>query len=546
VIGFRRVPRFVDGLVLAIAAIGAALYFTHIEWSTTFDGFPLDDAWIHLQFARNLGTGFGFSYNPGIPVAGSTAPLWTIMLAVPARLGWDPIVSAKVLGTTLTIVTAILAASLAEWLTRSRGAGFFTGLALALSPKMAWGSLSGMEVTLYAALVTATLVAYLRALETGSPWWGALAGLAGFARPEAFIIFPILALDWTARVIRGVLPGPRAVRFSLPMLLFAAPTSVFVALNMHASGHPLPLTFYAKTYGMGTVPSLMEGRWYDALVAAGWYPIEFVYQLLTWCESEYPDLALGALVGALALTGATGDSANRRRGSYLLVAILIAAPLVKGLGAPEPPLLVHDGRYLFHLLVMFLVVSVVGVLELRRILRLRWIVPVFLVLAVLRLGLGLYDDATKYAAMVKNINDLQVATARWLVAETSPEARIATNDIGAIKYFSRRFLIDTEGLVTPAAIHPKRMRDFVPFLESERPDLLIIFPEWYPEIVARTDLFREIYRIHAHQDSAGGPALVFYRTPWSRPGMVPRFLAHRHGGGPEGPPPQQTGASTIR
>ena len=100
----------------------------------------------------------------------------------------------------------------------------------------------------------------------------------------------------------------------------------------------------------------------------------------------------------------------------------------------------------------------------------------------------------------------------------------ATNDIGAIKYFSHRFLIDTEGLVTPAAIHPKRLRKFVPFLESERPDLLIIFPEWYPEIVARTDLFHEIYRIHAHQDSAGAPALVFYRTPWSRPEMVPRFL----------------------
>ena len=169
-------------------------------------------------------------------------------------------------------------------------------------------------------------------------------------------------------------------------------------------------------------------------------------------------------------------------------------------------------------------VSIVGVLELRRIVRLRWIVPLFLVLTVLRLGLGLYDDATKYAAMVKNINDLQIATARWLIAETSPDARIATNDIGAIKYFSRRFLIDTEGLVTPEAIHPKRMRQFVPFLESERPDLLIIFPEWYPEIVARTDLFHEIYRIHAHQDAAGGPALVFYRTPWSRPEMVPRFL----------------------
>ena len=176
---------------------------------------------------------------------------------------------------------------------------------------MAWGSLSGMEVTLYAALVTATVLAYLRALETGSPWWGLLAGLAGSARPEAFIVFPILALDWTARVVRGLLPGQRLRAVHSPMLLFAAPTAVFVALNMHASGHPLPLTFYAKTYGMGTVPSLMEGRWHDALVAAGWYPVEFVYQLLTWCESEYPDLALGALVGAFALVGATGNATTR-------------------------------------------------------------------------------------------------------------------------------------------------------------------------------------------------------------------------------------------
>jgi hypothetical protein len=308
------------------------------------------------------------------------------------------------------------------------------------------------------------------------------------------------------------------------MLFFAIPTAAFVALNFHASGHPLPLTFYAKTYGMGTVPSLLEGRWHDAWVAAGWYPVEFLYQLLTWCESEYPDLALGALVGALALIGVTGDHASRRRGSYLLVAILIVAPLVKGLGAPEPPLLVHDGRYLFHLLVMFLIVSVIGVLELRRWLRARWIVPLFLTSALLRLGLAIFDDAPKYAAMVKNINDLQIATAHWITRETAPEARIATNDIGAIKYFSHRFLIDTEGLITPAAIHPKRMRQFVPFLESERPDLLIIFPEWYPEIVARTDLFHEIYRIHAKQESAGGPSLVFYRMPWSRPDMVPRFL----------------------
>jgi hypothetical protein len=152
------------------------------------------------------------------------------------------------------------------------------------------------------------------------------------------------------------------------------------------------------------------------------------------------------------------------------------------------------------------------------------VIPVFMALVVARLGLALFDGAADYAAKVKNINDLQIATARWLQKTTTPEARIATNDIGAIAYFSGRFIIDTEGLITPEAIHPKRMRRLVPFLESQRPDLLIVFPEWYPEIVARTDLFHEVYRIHAKQEAAGAPDLVMFRMPWTRASVVPGLV----------------------
>jgi len=510
-------------LLVAVAAFGAAWYFTLVEWHRTFWGFPLDDAWIHLQFAKNIGHGLGFSYNPGIQVAGSTAPLWTLVLAVPAVLRLDPIVSAKVIGLLLTIVAALLAGEVARWLSGSRVAGLYAALVLVLSPRMTWGSLSGMEVGLYTALSVGAVLAYLRALESGRPWWGLLAGLAGTARPETFIVFPILALDWTIRSLRGQLPAPRFLTFIQPMALFAIPAAAFVALNYSTSGHPLPLTFYAKTYGMGTVPSMLEGRWHDALNYARWYPFEFLYQMLAWCEKEFPDLALGALVGAFALVGFTG-STTRRPGAYLLLTVLVAAPILKGLAAPEPPLMVHEGRYLFHLLTIFVVVAVIGVLELRRFVRPGWIIPLFMVAVIARLGLALFDGAADYAAKVKNINDLQIATARWLQKTTTPEARIATNDIGAIAYFSGRFIIDTEGLITPEAIHPKRMRRLVPFLESQRPDLLIIFPEWYPEIVARTDLFHEVYRIHAKQEAAGAPDLVMFRMPWTRASAVPGLV----------------------
>ena len=507
---------------MCAAALGAVWWFTRAEFNATFWGFPLDDAWIHLQFARNIGTGHGFSYNPGIPVAGSTAPLWTLVLAGPARLGLDPVASTKFIGIALTIATAILAGRLAEWLTRSRAAGLFTSLALAVTPRMTWGALSGMEVSLYSLLGTWAVLSYLRALESGSPWWGLAAGLAGAARPELFVLFPILAVDWIIRALRGRL-ATRALARWTPILLFAIPSGIFVAVNLRASGHPLPMTFYAKSYGMGTLPSLMESRWHDAWSAAWLYPQRFVYLLLSWCEREYPDVALGALIGACVLLGAIGDR-PRRRGGYLLVAVLLLAPVLKGFAAPEPTLLVHEGRYVFHLLVLFLVVSVVGLMELHARLRWRAIVPAYCVISLIRLGGAVWYEAPDYAAKVKNINDLEVATARWIARETREDARIATNDIGAIAFYSHRFIIDTEGLVTPEAIHPKRMRRFVPFLAQERPDLLVIFPEWYPEIAARTDLFHEIYRIHAKQNAAGAPHLLIYRTPWTRPGVVPAFV----------------------
>ncbi len=509
-----RVPRAIDWCLIALAAVEAAAYFARAEHHVTFPGFPLDDSWIHLQFARNLAEGHGFSFNPGVPVAGSTAPLWTLVLTVPAWWHLDPVASAKLIGLALTIVTVLLASRLTERLTGSRLAGLFAALALALSPRMTWGSLSGMEVSLYAALATGAVLAYLSALDTGSPWWGLLAGLAGTARPEVFVFFPVLACDWVVRAWTGRLPI-RGARVLAPFVAFAIPAGAFVWLNMAISGHPLPVTFYAKTYGMGTLLSFTEGRWLDALVDVWRYPPQFLRELLGWFETEFPDLALTSLVGAAAVAGLTRRP-DAPRGGYLVPVLLLAAPLFKALVAPEPPLLVHEGRYLFHLLVLFVAMSVSGVVELGRWVRPRWLPWLFLLAVLIRLVHALSWSAPDYAARVKNINDLEVATARWVARATSPGARIATNDIGAIGYFSGRFVIDTEGLVTPEAIQPKRMRRLVPFLASERPDLLIIFPAWYPEIVARQDVFHEVFRIHALQVAAGGPDLVVYGMPWTR------------------------------
>src|SRR5262245_3603559 len=71
-------------------------------------GFPLDDAWIHQTYARNLGTRGEFAFIPGQPSAGSTSLLWTGLLAIGYTLRVEPQVWAYGLGVALLGLNAWL------------------------------------------------------------------------------------------------------------------------------------------------------------------------------------------------------------------------------------------------------------------------------------------------------------------------------------------------------------------------------------------------------------------------------------------------------
>src|SRR5829696_10150092 len=98
-------------------------------------GFPLDDSWIHLQFARNLARGFGLSYNPGELVTGSTAPLWTALLALLFPLPGDVTLWAKLLGVALYLAGIDATWRLARELDLGPG---LSALAAALTLATSW------------------------------------------------------------------------------------------------------------------------------------------------------------------------------------------------------------------------------------------------------------------------------------------------------------------------------------------------------------------------------------------------------------------------
>src|SRR5207249_2556866 len=124
----RVVPSGRRGSVLLVVALAVplAVLLTSERRIAGAAGFPLDDSWIHLQFARNIAEGAGFSYNPGVPVAGSTAPLWTLLFAALAPLARPESI----------VLLPLIALSTPPTLRR---VGVFIGLAaVALAPAVAF------------------------------------------------------------------------------------------------------------------------------------------------------------------------------------------------------------------------------------------------------------------------------------------------------------------------------------------------------------------------------------------------------------------------
>src|SRR5688572_16556515 len=69
----------------SIAAIWCALVaacLSALMMSATGAEFMLDDAYIHLSYAKSIRLGDGLSYNPGDWETGFSSPLWVFVLSV--------------------------------------------------------------------------------------------------------------------------------------------------------------------------------------------------------------------------------------------------------------------------------------------------------------------------------------------------------------------------------------------------------------------------------------------------------------------------------
>ena len=485
-------------LVLTAAALAAALgVFLQrerlIAGPVGLSGFPLDDSWIHFQFARNVAEGHGFAYNPGVPVSGSTAPLWTLLLAGLFKAGGAYPAWAKAAGVAAALGAACLARRLALAWTGDTVLGLTAALVTAWSAPMVWGALSGMEVTLAALLVTGALVAHAEGRPASS---AALLGSAVLARPESILLVPLF---WLA----GPLTARRsAVTWGLPAA-FLVP---WVTFNVRVAGTPLPATASAKIEG-GLV-GLLSGARESLATAFLSRPWQFEREWIAWLAS------INVLLPVLMLPGLWVLWRRGGRAWALPASILLLHPLGMALLAPYRGPAFQEGRYSIQLLPLAIVVAVCALRQGGG-----WVRRVAMALLLAASLASLSAGATRYAWGVQNIEAMQASLGRWAEAHTPPGARLALNDAGAIGYLGRREVVDVMGLVTPAIIPYRRDGEagVLRYLELACPDYLIVFPAWFPALSARADRFTPVHRVRlAHNTVAGADEMVVYETAWNR------------------------------
>jgi hypothetical protein len=424
-------------------------------------GFPLDDSWIHLTYARNLALNCEWAFIPGQLSAGSTAPLWTILLAFGFLFNLGPYIWTFFLG---GLVLFLLAATMEFWarnIIKFNHVAFpVVGLFFVFEWHLAWAAVSGMETILQAFLITIVLIMLAKPLDHPIVL-GFLCGLSIWVRPDGLTLLGPVLLTW----FMGKKNLPILLKFSGGFVLIAL---IYVLFNLGLSGHPFPNTFYAKQaeYLAWQSEPLIKKISLTTLSVLTGPSLLLVPGIIIWLFRSIRLRDWGTISGLIWAIG------------YILIYAIRLPPYQHGRYLiPTMPVL-----YLWGLLGLLQFLQDVDPKRWKKLIKVGWVAS----LSLVTIGF-IWMGARTYARDVAYIETEMVTTAKWAQTNLPPDALIAAHDIGALGYFDTHKLIDLAGLVSPQVIPFMRDEDQIAqYLDLTGVDYFIAFPDLYPELAARS------------------------------------------------------------
>lgn len=461
---------------LVISSVLVTAYVLVAQTQNGEFGFPLDDAWIHQVYARNLGTRGEFAFFSGQPSSGSTSPLWALILGIGYGLRIDFRVWTISLGILLLAISAYLSLKISRRLGASQvSANWFVPLFVILEWHLSWATVSGMEIPLFVCLELWLVLLFLS--EANPTLIGISAGALTLTRPEGVVLGLIVGIGIALRSVSEPSSGVRrsaeqSVRrvqgrrgvSGLPFFLaaFALPLVPYLSFNLWSSGALLPNTYYAKSAE------------YADLISRSIFPVRW----LGLFRQPFLGAQILLLPGVVWITWRLIK--ERRWDDLLPVTWILVLP---ALYAWRLPVDYQFGRYEMPIIPLIGIYGILGTESLFRriyprvIRRALAVAVAVLLLAFAALG------SNQYARSVAIINCEMVASARWTAENIPPGVLIAAHDIGAQGYFDSHPLLDLAGLVSPEVIpfirDQTRLNEW---MTARGAAYAIFFPTWYPEL----------------------------------------------------------------
>ena len=482
--------------VLCVAGAGAAFYVPAVRKAGVWPA-PLDDVYIHFDFARSIALGRPFEWIPGNGYSsGATSLLYPFVLApgylVGFRGAWLGVFAALVAGACLVDLCRSLRALVGP---SPRWVSFLLPPLVLCVPLVDWSLFSGMEVALFGAVLGRALCA-VRRVERAAPegrgraQWraGALAALLVAVRPEAVAIAVPLA------VAAGHAAGSLGAIGSLARA--GGPAAALLAAQAAANR-----AFTGEWAAAGAIRKLLTS---DPFATRLDTAIEVLKNLIALRTQAF-DAALGGWPYSAVLPVLLGAAIVDRRSRRLGVSLAVGAAGMLVLVAFNSTARYQNWRYAVPSLLMLLSGAALGAAALARRGAPRLVTargPLLGaaalaagVIAIVAPGRAFERQIDHFARASANIREQQAEAGLRLAARSPLPQRVFLSDAGAIPYFSGLPALDGLGLggfrglpFARASVHgvPAVVELMERMEMADRPDVLAVYPSWW---VGLADVF---------------------------------------------------------
>ncbi len=445
-------------IIIFLSLLIGIYYIISQHSKNGYFSFPLDDPWIHLTFAKNLVEYGAFSYFKNEMItSGSTSPLYTFLAALLFLLIKNEFILSYIIGIVSFGLLTFLSFYLMKKETNSSYIALIVALIIAFQPKLGLISVSGMETTLFIALLIGTVVFYRNEKFFLA---GILSGLALWARPEGLILIVVLIFDlilqkvyFKTKFSEIFFSQKFYFKFLIPLIVIS---TGYFAFNYFLSGTILPNTYSAKiAYYYGSDRSNFLKR--DVL--------QF------FSSKEFIIVAFVFLISILKILYDLIKKEYNNNLLYLVFSfVFILAYYI------QLPFAHRFGRYLMPVIPFYLFISFGGFQKILSFLHSKSKSDLGSLFNMIYIGIATITLLLSLNEIPKNVDEIvftgkyhydrHIKVAEWLKENTKESDVIATHDIGALAFYSNRKIVDMVGLINPEIIEYLKDKNSTDYLKE--------------------------------------------------------------------------------